>query len=168
MSFPIEAVNESYKLLPMNMDSPFARINQAAIGYQESGYTSRRQIISKIVDGKKVLVPDGPASGYWQFEEGGGVKGVMEFKADGGKVSALARSVCHARGVPFVRRAVWEALATDDVLAAALCRLLMWTDSGKLPTNEADGWAMYARTWRPGKPHPDKWPASWKFGQLSC
>lgn len=149
MSYPKDAVNESYKLLPLKMDSPFARVNQAAIGYQESdGYLTRRQY------------GNGPARGYWQFEEGGGVRGVMEHKS----TSELARSVCHARGVPFVRRTVWEALETDDVLAAAFCRLLMWTDSGKLPTNEADGWAMYARTWRPGKPHPDKWPTSWKFG----
>ena len=148
MPYPKDAVNESYKLLPMKMDSHFARVNQAAIGQQESGYLVRRQY------------GNGPARGYWQFEEGGGVKGVMEHKS----TAELARSVCHARGVPFVRRAVWESLETDDVLAAAFCRLLMWTDSGKLPTNEADGWAMYARTWRPGKPHPDKWPASWKFG----
>lgn len=148
MPYPKDAVNESYKLLPMKMDSHFARVNQAAIGQQESGYLVRRQY------------GNGPARGYWQFEEGGGVKGVMEHKS----TAELARSVCHARGVPFVRRTVWEALETDDVLAAAFCRLLMWTDSGKLPTNEADGWAMYARTWRPGKPHPEKWPASWKFG----
>ena len=148
MPYPKDAVNESYKLLPLKMDSPYARINQAAIGQQESGYLVRRQY------------GNGPATGWWQFEEGGGVKGVMEHKA----TSEIARSVCHARGVPFVRRTVWEALETDDVLAAAFCRLLMWTDSGKLPTTEAEGWAMYARTWRPGRPHPDKWPASWKFG----
>ena len=148
MPYPKYAVNESYKLLPMKMDSHFARVNQAAIGQQESGYLVRRQY------------GNGPARGFWQFEESGGVKGVMEHKS----TAELARSVCHARGVPFVRRTVWEALETDDVLAAAFCRLLMWTDSGKLPTNEADGWAMYARTWRPGKPHPDKWPSSWKFG----
>lgn len=148
MPYPKDAVNESYKLLPMKMDSPFARINQAAIGQQESGYLVRRQY------------GNGPARGYWQFEEGGGVKGVMEHKS----TAELSRSVCHARGVPFVRRTVWEALETDDVLAAAFCRLLMWTDSGKLPVSEADGWAMYIRTWRPGKPHIDKWPASWKFG----
>ena len=148
MPYPKDAVNESYNLLPMKMDSPFARVNQAAIGQQESGYLVRRQY------------GNGPARGYWQFEEGGCVKGVMEHKS----TSELARSVCHARGVPFVRRTVWEALETDDVLAAAFCRLLMWTDSGKLPTSEAEGWAMYARTWRPGRPHPDKWPASWKFG----
>lgn len=160
MPYPAEAVNESYKLLPSNMDSVFARINQAAIGFQESAYQSRRQIIQKVIDGKKVLVPAGPAMGWWQFEEGGGVKGVMEHKA----TADIARSVCAARGVPFARRTVWEALETDDVLAAAFARLLMWTDSWRLPSNQLDGWSMYARTWRPGKPHPDKWPASWKFG----
>ena len=148
MPYPKDAVNESYKLLPMKMDSHFARVNQAAIGQQESGYLVRRQY------------GNGPARGYWQFEEGGGVKGVMEHKS----TAELARSVCHARGVPFVRRAVWEALETDDVLAAAFCRLLMWTDSGKLPVSEPEGWSMYIRTWRPGKPHIDKGPASWKFG----
>lgn len=148
MSYPKDAVNESYKLLPMKMDSHFARVNQAAIGQQESGYLVRLQY------------GNGPARGYWQFEDGGGVKGVMEHKA----TAELARSVCHARGVPFVRRTVWKALETDDVLAAAFCRLLMWTDFGKLPVSEAEGWAMYIRTWRPGKPHIDKWPASWKFG----
>ena len=148
MPYPKDAVNESYKLLPLKMDSHFARVNQAAIGQQESGYLVRRQY------------GNGPARGYWQFEEGGGVKGVMEHKS----TVELARAVCHARGVPFVRRAVWEALETDDVLAAAFCRLLMWTDSGRIPASESEGWAMYIRTWRPGKPHIDKWPASWKFG----
>ena len=148
MPYPKDAVNESYKLLPDKMDTLEARRQQAAIGWQESKYLTR------------VQYGGGPAHSYWQMEETGGVKGVMEHKS----TSELARSVCHARGVPFVRRTVWEALETDDVLAAAFCRLLMWTDSGKLPTSEADGWAMYARTWRPGRPHPDKWPASWKFG----
>lgn len=154
------AINPAYLLLPQKMNSRAATSIMLSIGFQESGFSARRQVISIVIDGKKVLSPKGAATGWWQFEEGGGVKGVMEHKA----TSELARSVCHARGVPFARRTVWEALETDDVLAAAFCRLLMWTDSGKLPTNEADGWAMYARTWRPGKPHPDKWPASWKFG----
>lgn len=157
MPYPKEAINEALALLPVKMDSKYARIQLAAIGYQESdGYLVRRQY------------GNGPARGYWQFEEGGGVKGVMEFKADGGKIAGLARQVCHALGVPFVRKTVWEALATDDVLAAAFCRLLMYTDAGTLPTTEQDGWSMYLRTWRPGKPHPKKWPASWAFGMANA
>lgn len=153
MTYPSDAVNQSYLLLPLKMDSVAARRQQAAIGYQETKYLTR------------VQYGNGPARGYWQFEEGGGVKGVMEFKPDGGKISDLARKVCHARGVPFVRRTVWEALAKDDVLAAAFCRLLMYTDSMPVPVTQAQGWEMYLRTWRPGKPHPEEWPASWAFGQ---
>lgn len=153
MSYPKAAVDESYALLPVKMDTPEARRQQAAIGYQETKYLTRLQY------------GGGPARGYWQMEEAGGVHGVMNFKADGGKIVALARSVCHARGVPFVRKTVWETMATDDVLAAAFARLLMYTDAYSVPKNIHDGWSMYLRTWRPGKPHPDEWPASWAFGQ---
>lgn len=149
MTYPAAAVNESYTLLPPKMDSYWARVNQAAVGFQESQYLTRVQYWG------------GPARGYWQFEEGGGVKGVMNHKA----TADLARSVCHARGVPFIRRTVWEALATDDVLAAAFARLLMYTDPYPLPTTAAESWTAYAkRLWRPGKPHMDKWESSWGFG----
>ena len=153
MSYPKAAVDESYALLPVKMDTPEARRQQAAIGYQETKYLTRLQY------------GGGPARGYWQMEETGGVHGVMNFKPDGGKIAALARSVCHARGVPFVRHDVWKAMATDDVLGAAFCRLLMYTDAYSVPKNIHDGWSMYLRTWRPGKPHPEEWPASWAFGQ---
>lgn len=152
MTYPIAAVNESYTLLPTKLESYWARVFQAAAGYQETKYLTRFQY------------GGGPARGYWQFEEGGAVKGVMEFKADGGKIAALARQVCHARGVPFVRHTVWEALAKDDVLAAAFARLLMYTDPYALPTTQDAAWTAYAkRLWRPGKPHPDEWPESWAF-----
>jgi hypothetical protein len=56
---------------------------------------------------------------------------------------------------------VYNSLAHDDVLAAAFARLLLWTDPQRLPSlGDADGaWALYLRTWRPGKPHPQTWPA---------
>ena len=152
MPYPKDAVNESYKLLPDKMDTLEARRQQAAIGWQESKYLTR------------VQYGGGPAHSYWQMEETGGVHGVMNFKADGGKIAALARSVCHARGFPFVRHDVWKALATDDVLGAAFCRLLMYTDAYPVPKTEKEGWSMYLRTWRPGRPHPEYWPQAWAFG----
>lgn len=151
MTYPKKSIDEGFALLPQKMDSKYARIQLAAIGYQETKYLTRLQY------------GGGPARGFWQMEEAGGVHGVMNFKADGGNIAYLARSVCHARGVPFVRKAVWEAMATDDVLAAAFARLLMYTDSYALPKTEQEGWAMYLRTWRPGKPHPKEWAASWAF-----
>lgn len=150
MSYPKEAVDEAFSLLPAKMDTPMARVIHAAIGYQESKYLTR------------VQSGNGPARGYWQFEAGGGVKGIMLF---GGKVTELAQAVCAHCGVTWDRTEIWNALAKDDALAAAFARLLMYTDAAPLPTTQDAAWEMYSkRVWRPGKPHPEAWPASWAFG----
>lgn len=150
MTYPRQAVQDSYSLLPAKMDTPAARVLQAAIGYQESKYLTRRQY------------GNGPAVSYWQFELGG-IRGVMLHAS----TARLAISVCEARGVEFNSQKIWQAMQTDDVLGAAFARLLMWTDSQPLPAigDEAAGWKLYAlRCWRPGKPHPEEWPTSYKFG----
>jgi hypothetical protein len=151
MTYPTAAVEAAFQLLPAKMDSRPARVIMAAIGYQETKYLTR------------VQYGNGPARGFWQFESGGGVKGVMSHEAS----ADLARKVCHARGIPFVRATVWAALATDDVLSAAFARLLMYTDPKALPDNQEGGWDLYTRTWRPGKPHPETWREAWAFG-LEC
>jgi hypothetical protein len=151
MSYPKSAIEEAFQLLPVGMDTPIARVILAAIGFQESGYLVRIQY------------GNGPARSYWQFENGrlAGINGVLNHRA----TAKLAVAVCKARGVAPERMAVWKAMETDDVLGAAFARLLMYTDPFPLPDNSADAWEMYAkRLWRPGKPHPDKWPASWAFG----
>lgn len=148
MSYPKAAVEAAFQLLPVEMDSPLARVILAAIGYQESGYQVRIQY------------GNGPARSYWQFEKGG-IKGVMLHAAS----ARIAVSVCEARGVEFNSSAIWKAMETDDVLGAAFARLLMYTDQFPLPDTAEEAWEMYAkRLWRPGKPHPDKWPQSWAFG----
>lgn len=148
MSYPKTAIDQAFQLLPVKMDSPLARVILAAIGFQESGYQVRIQY------------GNGPARSYWQFEKGG-IKGVMLHKAS----ARLAMEICEKRGVDFNSELIWKAMETDDVLGAAFARLLMYTDPKPLPDNQVDAWEMYAkRLWRPGKPHPDKWPASWAFG----
>ena len=157
MTFPRGAIDEAFSLLPPKWDTPAARQLHAAIGYQESRYEHRRQVIS--VQG--VLKEAGPACGYWQFERAGGVRGVMRF---GGLVTSKAMHVCNVRGVPFKEEDVWITLSRDDVLAAAFARLLMYTDRGALPTTKNEAWAMYKRVWGPGKPHPETWDDAWAFG----
>lgn len=150
MSYPQQAVQDAFSLLPAKMDTPAARVIHAAIGYQESKYNTRRQY------------GNGPAAGYWQFERGG-IKGVMLHQT----TIRLSSELCDARGVEFNSEAIWNAFQVDDVLAAGFARLLMWTDSKPLPAlgDEAAAWRLYAlRCWRPGKPHPDEWPVSYKFG----
>lgn len=106
-------------------------------------------------------VGGGPARGFWQCEPGtqasrGGVWGVYLHPASRYWLSML----CSARGVPFTPSAIYGSLSSDDVLAAGVARLLLFTDPKVLPaiTDTAGGWALYQRVWRPGKPRPETWP----------
>lgn len=129
-------------LLPERMDTPEARVMLLAIGLQESRFLHRRQI-------------GGPARGFWQFEQGGGVRGVLRHE----KTREFAASVCRSRGVITTEADVYEALDDDDVLACCFARLLLWSDPKPLPAiGETDAaWDLYLRTWRPGKPHRHTW-----------
>lgn len=138
----MQAVDDALKMLPGKMDSREARVMLAAIGLQESRFGHRRQI-------------RGPARGFWQFEKGGGVKGVLTHKAS----RNAAMKVCDALWVSPTADAVYPALELDDVLAAAFARLLLYTDPRPLPrVGDAEGaWEYYIRNWRPGKPHRKTW-----------
>lgn len=141
-----EAVAPALALLPAKMSGDRAELMLLAIGLQESGLIHRRQI-------------GGPARGLLQFERGGGVLGVLTHPAS----RDHARAVCAARGVEPVSDSVYETLEHDDVLAMAFGRLLLWTDPAPLPAvgELAAGWDLYLRTWRPGKPHRDRWDGNY-------
>lgn len=136
------AIAPALALLPAKMAGAKAEVQMLAIGLQESRFEHRRQI-------------GGPAVGFWQFEQGGGVRGVLTHPASRDHAAA----VCRTRGIPASASAVYAALSADDVLAAAFARLLLWTDPAALPAvgAMATAWDLYLRTWRPGKPHPDSW-----------
>ncbi|GGG51807.1 hypothetical protein GCM10010964_43750 [Caldovatus sediminis] len=118
-----------------------------AIAVQESGLRHRRQ------------VPVAHAMGFWQFERGGGVAGVLRHRA----TAERARFVCEALLVKPEPETVWAALEQNDALACAFARLLLWTDPHPIPTEERAAWACYLRLWRPGKPHPERWPTCWRL-----
>lgn len=142
-----EAINPALLLLPMAMDTLEARALLLAIGLQESGFKVRRQF------------GDGPARGFWQFEAGGGAKGVCKHA----KSTVLMEAVCKTRNCAFTPEMLWRRIEFDDVLAAAAARLLIFTDPFRLPAlTDVDGaWRLYNdRCWRPGKPHPEKWPGN--------
>lgn len=69
-------------------------------------------------------------------------------------------ALCKARSVACEPDAIYSALEYDDVLAAGVARLLLWSDPKALPSiGDVDAaWALYQRTWRPGKPHPKARP----------
>lgn len=138
-----QAILPAYALLPARMASDAASVQLLATGLQESLFEFRRQ------------KGNGPARSFWQFERGGGVKGVMTHPAS----APHMRTLCDARGVPWTAMDVWNAMEFDDVLAAGASRLLYWTDPKPLPAvnDAASAWDLYLRTWRPGKPHIDTW-----------
>lgn len=110
-----------------------ARVMLLAIAGQESDCQHRRQI-------------GGPARGLYQFESGGGVRGVLMHRSS----ARLAAAACEWRGVKAETPHVWAALEHDDVLAAMFARLLLWTDPRPLPADEGEAWDYYLRNWRPG------------------
>jgi len=139
-------LSPSLEILGAKFDTQDARRMLLAIGLQESGFATM------------VQYGGGPAHSYWQFERGGGVKGVLNHPAS----AKYATALCKVRSVGCTPMEVWTAMATDPILGAGMARLLLWTDAHPMPTSAADGWNYYNRNWRPGKPHPDKFPACWK------
>lgn len=133
--------------LPEKMDSPEAHVAMGAIAKQES------ELRTRVQDG------NGPAHGLWQFEEGGGVVGVLTHPSS----SAYAKTFCSLRSVVPDRHAVWLELAQDDLLAAAFARLLLYTSPMPLPRlGDVEGaWSYYLGLWRPGKPRRKDWDESY-------
>lgn len=123
-----------------------ARVPLLGIAGQESGCKERRQI-------------GGPARSYWQFESGGGVAGVMNFPT----TRPMLLKLCAALDIPFDRATIYEAMAWNDRLGCAMARFLLYTDAAPLPFvgQRQATWDYYLRNWRPGKPHPDAWPANY-------
>jgi hypothetical protein len=150
-------LSDALRILPAPMDTPQARVMVIAICLQESGLIHRKQM------------GNGPARGYPQFELGtrqtrGGVWGVYLHDASRFWLDRL----CASRGVQFLPESIWRAMETDDVLAAGVARLLLFTDPLRLPKiDDADGaWGLYLRTWRPGKPRPETWAGNHTLARL--
>ncbi|WP_082420950.1 MULTISPECIES: hypothetical protein [unclassified Pseudomonas] len=128
-------IQQGLALLPPQMCTRPARVLLHAINLQENPKRLEQQV-------------NGPARGDYQFEKGGGVVGVMTH----GSVKARTQEVCRARGVGFSAESIYQAIGLDPVLAAALARLLLWTDPKPMPSadDEHGAWELYLRVWRPG------------------
>lgn len=101
--------------------------------------------------------PQGPATGFWQFEQNGGVSGVLNHNSS----KVIARAICDSCVVVATKEAVWRSIEGHDDLCVAFARLLLLTDPQPIPVTEQGGWDCYMRLWRPGKPHPETWPKNW-------
>lgn len=130
-------------------DSPQARRFVLAISMQESGLRHRRQVVNG--------TESGPASSFWQFEQGGGCKGVLNHKLTAQRMNLL----CQSYNVEPSTSALWEAIRYNDILGAACARLLIYTLPHKLPETAVEGWEQYIEVWRPGKPREETWEDCW-------
>lgn len=132
--------------------SPEADVLVMAIAGQEGDWRHRRQV-------------GGPARSFWQFEQGGGVAGVMTHSATKAFAAKLFQRL--DIGEPslgaFVQpstKTVYEAMAWNDLLAVGMTRLNLWWASPPLPAvGDVQGaWSYYLNVWQPGAPHPEVWP----------
>lgn len=137
-------------------DTIDARRFVLAIALQESSLAHRRQVLAGGIE-------NGPAASFWQFEAGGGCKGVLTHYL----VAATMRKVCVDFNIDTTPAGLWEAMRYHDIVAAIAARLLVYTLPDKLATTAADGWAQYTAAWRPGKPHPEKWQSCWDLATLT-
>lgn len=78
-------------------------------------------------------------------------------------------AACAYARIPFDNTSIWKAQRTNDLFAFITGRLLLYTDPYAVPNNTQAGWTCYAeRLWRPGKPHPKKWPSRWATATAAC
>lgn len=145
-------VDAGIPLLGAKFYSRPAKVLMTAIGLQESRFDHTDQLEA---NGTNAVL--GPALGYYQFESGGGVKGVMNHPS----TARLAKEAATRLGVPWDRREVWKALKFNPALSSVFARLLIYSDPKPLPSlgDEEAAWQYYLRTWRPGKPHRGTWDA---------
>ena len=134
------------RLLPETMNSPKSQVMLLAIGLQESRFQYRKQI-------------NGPAKGFWQFEQYGGVRGVLVHP----NTKQFSVDICNKRNIPAMVKNVYDALEHDDILAACFARLLLWSDYKEIPAigQVEKAWECYLRNWRPGKPRRHHWDSSY-------
>jgi hypothetical protein len=136
-------------LLPPALTSPEASAMLLAIGLQESKFKARYQ-------------DNGPARGFWQFEEGG-VEAVLAHARSQVLIASALAALQYDHTAPAVL--LLPSLAHNDVLAACFARCLLWTSPQRLspPEDQRLAWTLYTDTWRPGKPRRATWTAN--FGQ---
>ena len=149
-AYPFHAVmNAAMSMLPPSMDSLESRAMLYAIARQESRLTYRRQI-------------GGPARGFWQFEQGGGTRGVVTHAATRPLLLPVLERLRYEEHVPTL----YAVIEHNDLLAAVFARLLLYTVPQKLPgpDDAEEGWLQYLSVWRPGRPHRHTWDAFYREG----
>lgn len=138
------------------LNTPRSRAMIIAIGLQESQFKHRQQLIGGYRDWWKSIT--GPAVSFFQFEKIG-IRGVLEHPAS----RDMALELIDNLGYPEDVHTLWQALRHNDILATGFARLALWRIPDALPDPDEEtlAWLQYVDSWKPGKPHPERWGANW-------
>lgn len=136
----------AYAVLPPVMRSPAATAMVLCTGLQESKFRERRQ------------VGGGPARGFWQFERGGAVKGVVTHPDTRDFLRAALVTLRYEKAIGQTLM-IYQALEHSDILACVMARLNLWWLPMALPGPDQpeEGWRQYMKAWNPGDPHRATW-----------
>lgn len=117
-----------------------------AIAIIESGLKAREQYTG------------GPAKSFWQIEPATAEDTLARCKH--------VKRFCDALLCPSPLKPVdfRYTLRYCDAAACAIARGILLLDRKRLPEygDQQGALSCYLRNWRPGKPHPEKWPAAYK------
>ena len=138
------ALEPALYLLPAQMDTKPARAMCMAVCLQESRLEHRHQI-------------GGPAHGYGQFEQGGGVRGVLTHAATKPHIRSVLEALDY--DPDSSPEECFIAIEHNDILGASFVRLNLYWLPNVLPARgDPEGaWGQYIRAWAPGKPHRASW-----------
>lgn len=100
----------------------------------------------------------GPGRGLWQFEDG--PRKALDLLMHHPQTEEALRKLCEHFIIRWQRSELMLALTYNDIFAAGVARLLLWTIPRPLPPlgNTREAWEQYLEAWRPGKPQATKWP----------
>lgn len=153
------AMPAAYALLPERLQSIESKAMLIAIALQESRFEHRFQVLN--TPGVK-----GPARGFWQFEKGGGVRGVRGWIFKNPQSKAYAEDALAKLGYKNASEDErYTAIEHNDVLACLFARCLLWTLPEALPRRgeTEKAWLQYIDGWRPGKPHRVSWDSCYEL-----
>ena len=138
----------AYAVLPPATQSQAASALIMAIGWQETRFVGRRQLV-------------GPARGFYQFERTG-VEGVLGHARTADHAQAALVALCYDKSETV--GVLMRAIEHNDTLATVFARLLLWTLPEPLPSRyeEATAWHQYLGVWRPGRPRPETWSEAYR------
>ena len=144
------AIRPTLRWMGEPFDNALAERILLAIAMQESDMEHRHQV-------------GGPAHGFFQFEPIGCAEAI--------RIDGLNQTRFFERLVlPTQYDELHVALEWSEAAMVVCARLILWSITRPLPGphEQADAWRQYIRAWKPGKPHPDRWPANWALACEAC